>query len=69
MNRHLTIGQPLDAPYYDLRVLLVCTAILVAKCPHIRYVLQHSRSFEKDIEVLWNTSRLDYELAITPAEK
>ena len=69
VNRHLTIGQPLDAPYYDLLILLVCTAILVAKCPHIRYLLQHSRSFEKDLEPVWNVNRLDYELTITPTEK
>ena len=46
LDKHLTTGQPFEAYYYDLRILLVCTAILLAKYPQIRNVLQHARSFE-----------------------
>ena len=69
LDKHLTTGQPLAAYYYDLRILLVCTAILVAKYPQIRYVLTHARSFEKDIELVWKMHSIDYALAIAPPEK
>ena len=69
LDKHLTTGQPFDAYYYDLRILLVCTAILVAKHPQIRYVLQHARSFEKDLELLSKVNSLDYALTIASPEK
>ena len=69
IEKHLTAGQPLEAYYYDLRILLVCTAILVAKHPQIRYILQHSRSFEKDLELVRKVNCLDSALAIAPPEK
>ena len=69
LDKHLTASQPLEPYYYDLRILLVCTSILVAKYPQIRYVLTHTRSFEKDIELLWKMHSIDYTLAITPPEK
>ena len=69
LDKHLTTGQPLEPYYYDLRILLVCTSILVAKCPQIRYVLTHTRSFEKNLELVWKMDSLDYTLAIAPPEK
>ena len=69
LDKHLTTGQPFEAYYYDLRILLVCTAILVAKHPQIRYVLQHTRSFEQDLELLWKINCLDYALETTLPEK
>ena len=69
LDKHLTTGQPFDAYYYDLGILLVCTAILVAKHPQIRYVLQHARSFEKDLDLLWKVNSLDYALTIAHPEK
>ena len=69
LDKHLTTGQPLEPYYYDLRILLVCTSILLAKCPQIRYVLTHTRSFEKDLELVWKMHSIDYALTIAPQEK
>ena len=69
LDKYLTACQTLEPYYYDLRILLSCTAILLAKYPQIRYVLTHTRSFEKDLGLVWKIHSIDYTLAIAPPEK